>query len=518
MSAEAASTTSVPQILSAKEADELPPFKIRGQAALVVLAMAGFADWLFYGHSIGISLVLFLVVVAAGSAVVNSIAADARAIAPAFFVFIAGLLPFAVTASPLAFVFSVGATAYFIAVLASKPSSAFADRVAAARGLLLDCGWRAVIDILRSPFERPQSESLARANTLVVWIVPLSLGTVFLCLFADANPLIKHWISAIDPSALAARLDNARVAFWLIMASVVWPFIVVRIRQKRLAKVKKSVASDTADLSTPLSESLGHAAILRSLIVFNALFAVQTVLDALYLWGGVALPDGMTYAQYAHHGAYSLMATALLAAGFVIVALKPGSDMEREPLIRTLVCLWIVQNVWLVISSILRLDLYVAAYTLTYWRIAAFVWMLLVAIGLVLILTRMGLGRSNRWLIGANLVSLTLTLYVCAFVNFAGLIAHYNVAHSAEMGGGGPVLDRNYLRSLGRHAILAADDFLARNPDNPLNEFSYQFPSWREHMAAALRTEMEDWRAWNYWDWDLMHRLDKTASQPDVGP
>lgn len=518
MSAEAASTTSVPQILPAKEADELPPFKIRGQATLVVLALAGLADWLFYGHSIGISLVLFLVALAAGSAIVNSVASGARAAALAFFVLLAGLLPFAVTASPLAFLFSAGATAYFVAVLASKPTSSFADQVAAARGLLLDCGWRAGVDILKSPFGRPQSEPLTHANTLIVWIVPLGLGSVFLWLFADANPLIKQWISAIDPSVLAARLDNARVAFWLLMASLVWPFIVLRIRRRRAAKAQKAAASGKADLPKPISEVLGRAAILRSLIVFNGLFAVQTVLDGLYLWGGVALPEGMTYAQYAHHGAYSLIATALLAAAFVIVALKPGSDMEREPLIRTLVCLWIAQNVWLVISSILRLELYVAAYSLTYWRVAAFIWMLLVAMGLALILARIALGRSNRWLIGANLVSLTLTLYVCAFVNFAGIIAHYNVMHSAEMGGGGPTLDRNYLRSLGRHAVPAADDFVARNPDNSPNQFSYQFPSWREDMAAALRTDMQDWRTWNYWDWDLMRHLDEAASQPSVGP
>ena len=38
----------------------------------------------------------------------------------------------------------------------------------------------------------------------------------------------------------------------------------------------------------------GRAAILRSLLLFNAMFAVQTLLDIVYLWGGPALPDGMT--------------------------------------------------------------------------------------------------------------------------------------------------------------------------------------------------------------------------------
>ena len=56
----------------------------------------------------------------------------------------------------------------------------------------------------------------------------------------------------------------------------------------------------------------------RSLILFNALFAVQTVLDLIYLWGGASLPDGMSHAEYAHRGAYPLVATALLAAAFVL--------------------------------------------------------------------------------------------------------------------------------------------------------------------------------------------------------
>ena len=64
---------------------------------------------------------------------------------------------------------------------------------------------------------------------------------------------------------------------------------------------------------------------------------VQTVLDAAYLWGGVALPDGMTYASYAHRGAYPLIVTALLAAGFVLAAMRPGSATSNDPLIRRLV-------------------------------------------------------------------------------------------------------------------------------------------------------------------------------------
>ena len=44
----------------------------------------------------------------------------------------------------------------------------------------------------------------------------------------------------------------------------------------------------------------------------------------------------------------------------------------------------------------LRLDLYGDTYSLTEWRCAAFVWMLLVATGLVLIIARIALGSFQR--------------------------------------------------------------------------------------------------------------------------
>ena len=56
------------------------------------------------------------------------------------------------------------------------------------------------------------------------------------------------------------------------------------------------------------------------------------------------------------------------------------------------------------LSALLRLDLYIAAYGLTYWRLAALIWFLLVALGLVLIVAQIVLAktavlvaRDERW-------------------------------------------------------------------------------------------------------------------------
>jgi Domain of unknown function (DUF4173) len=377
-------------------------------------------------------------------------------------------------------------------------ANGLADRARALLGLFLFGPFRLIRDAAGS------LDAPALARGFVVWFVPIVLGCVFVALFASANPLIEKWFALLNPGNTASQLSLARILFWLVALSMVWPFIHVRWRRRTAAE--ETPADSVSDENEPSVDSssvdfFGMATVLRSLILFNLLFAVQTVLDVIYLWGDAELPADITYAAYAHRGAYPLIVTALLAAGFVLVAMKPGGPAERSPVIRPLVYLWVAQNVVLVVSSILRLDLYVQIYMLTYWRIAAFVWMLLVAIGLVLIVARIALQRSDDWLIRANLITLTGTLYICSLVNFAAIIADYNVAHSREASGKGVMIDLHYLSLLGPQALPALDKaFQLRAVDTSL-------VSHRNSLVERLRRDTASWRAWSFRDWRLQRYI-----------
>jgi len=298
--------------------------------------------------------------------------------------------------------------------------------------------------------------------------------------------------------------------------AAVWAFLRPRLPRfsRRISRPPLAGARPAIHPQRHVIEDIvfGKAAILRALIVFNVLFALQTGLDATYLWGGVALPDGLSYAAYAHRGAYPLIVTALLAAGFVLAAMRPGNETSKDPLIRRLVYAWVAQNIILVISSILRLDLYVGIYALTYWRVAAFVWMGLVASGLALIIARIALGKSNEWLFSANLLTLSLTLYACCFINFAALIANYNVDHSLEMTGQGTSLDAWYLRSLGPGAFPAMDRFLYHQSRAANDAVFRELAERRCSDEDWYRTVHQNWRAWSFRDWRLLADLDSKGS------
>lgn len=154
-------------------------------------------------------------------------------------------------------------------------------------------------------------------------------------------------------------------------------------------------------------------------------------------------------------GWYPLIVTALLAGLFVLVALQPGSDTASKPLVRRLVVVWIAQNMVLVASSLLRTADYIEAYALTRFRIAAMIWMALVAVGLMLICWRMLAGKSAYWLINANAMAALIVLAVVSVVDLAAVVAGWNVRHAKQVGGRGVVLDLGYAVGLAdlRHRL-----------------------------------------------------------------
>jgi Domain of unknown function (DUF4173) len=469
----------------------------------LVLGLTALADWLFYDQRIGISLVLFAGALVAGSLLANRHAFDRRRTLTAATVLLLAVIPAIEDLNFFSVAFVVAGVVVGTALLTHPDLSRLTNGLRAFRDLFLTGPFRLIGDLTR------MTNIKALSTGLTHWLVPLVFGAIFIWLFASANPLIANWIRMLDVREASARINIARTLFWALVLSMVWPFLHVRWR---LRKARSPAAlPDTTDNSEPaadISILFGTEAILRSLILFNALFAVQTVLDLVYLWGNAKLPDGISYAGYAHRGAYPLIATALLAAAFVLAAMRPGGAAEKSRTIRPLVYLWVGQNVLLVISSMLRLCRYVEIYLLTGWRIAALVWMLLVAIGLVLIVARIVREQSNGWLVRMNLIVLTTAFYGCALVNFNAIIADYNVSHSKQAGGKGVNLDAGYLYDLGPQAIPAMDRAF-------LLPGIYVALSDRNRLLATQAADMASWRSWGFRSWRLQRYLDAREKPQD---
>jgi hypothetical protein len=417
--------------------------KIAAAMALVLLG-----DWLFFqtAHFGGWLGIYGIALIAALVLARPAVRRDWRAlVALGFAAFYA--LAFARDPSPLAFVLFW--TAMGLATL--LPATARFDDGWRWFQRLLVHGAKALfgplIDLLRLGKvrrRRPQGAPSLR-RSLPTLALPLIGSAVIVLLFAAANPVIEAALDSLAIPEPSAR-TLGRMLLWAALFVIAWGVL-----RPRLSRHLLGTFDGSGDIALP---GVTPASVLLSLVAFNLLFAMQNAMDAAWLWGLLPLPQGMTLAEYAHRGAYPLILTALLAALFVLVTLRPGSSTASHPLIRRLVALWIGQNVLLVFSSALRTLDYVDAYSLTRLRLAALLWMGLVAVGLVLILWRMLRGKNASWLINANLASAGLLLSAVCLIDLGAVTARWNAVNAREIEGEGGALDLCYMRELGGSALL----------------------------------------------------------------
>lgn len=371
-----------------------------------------------------------------------------------------------------------------LAAAAREPARAgFADRLARASGLLPAAAWRPALDLVVLARARPRRKARPRtslAPVLVASVLPL----IFLALFAVANPVLAGWLARLGRLAQPS-IDPMRPVFWAGAALVSWTVLRALAPWRRAPRLSCSGGAFGALLER-------EDVLVGTLAACNLVFLVQTTLDLWHLGLGAALPEGVTHAQYAQRGAYPLLVAACLAALFVLWAWRDEAR-ARPRAVLALVVPWLLQTLGLTLGAAWRLGLYVEAYGLTRWRLAAALWMGLVAFGLAAITWRLLSGATNARLVAVNLAAAAGLLAACCFANLDGLIAQFNVAHCRELGGAGVALDVDYLESLGEEALPALAIAAHEAPDARLRMRAGQAA---ERLRSELSKLLEDPRAW----------------------
>lgn len=442
----------------------------------LALAFAPVVDVFTFGQRPGLGVVAGCAILVAGCG--YEARPGTRRAGAATAVFCLGALPFCEAAGPLPAAFLASGTILALIIPRARavtPAHLFHD--------LWQLLSRSLPEFLRTACHstRGLSGRVALGPILRRWGATAALCSAFLLLFAIANPILARALQALvstwpDPSI-------PRALFWAGAVGVAGAAL-----SHRGAPTPPPIRIGV----NPSPAWLAANQITTTLFLFNGLFALQTALDMTYLWGGARLPAAMTYAEYAHRGAFPLLAAALIAGAVTLMAATRGALTGRA---RWLVLIWIAQTMVLLASAVMRLDLYVSHYSLTVLRLAAFIWMGLVASGLALMAWHILAGQTNRWLL-CRLAVLTLAvLYLCAFLNVGHLIASYNVAHARELTGTGQPLDAAYLARLGPQAQAAADAFAAHPNGYPIAAFAPgPAPHWRYADAPGRR----NWREWGF--------------------
>jgi Domain of unknown function (DUF4173) len=445
--------------------------------ALGLLLLVGLADLLFWSHAPGISAALFAWAI---FAVATSDIRPRRALIRPAVLVVLGALSVVDHVQLLSLAFLAAALTCAL-IWARHPQAAIQVLVRAGLVFIgrLPMRWIAALDPRRLELRLGEVGRRPRGRQMIRdWAFPVGGTLVFAALLMDANPLLARLFS-MDVNLWTAF---ERIVFWCGVALLVAPLI------------GSDVPLDTGRLRImPVrlpGFGLNAPSVLRALAMFNLLIGLQMVTDMSILIGGAALPANMTYADYAHRGAYPLLATAILAGAFVLVA-RPFLGEHR--LIRPLMLIWLGQNVVLCGAAALRLDLYIGAYGLTYLRLYAFIWIGLVAAGLAMTLWQVLRGRDNGWLVKQSALLGVGTLCLCSFFNFAHLIAAQNLTRERP--------DMAYVCELGPMAAGALAEATRTRPDHLIGT------GVKQGCAAMHAPRIDGWQEWGFRKWKVRRYL-----------
>lgn len=181
--------------------------------------------------------------------------------------------------------------------------------------------------------------------------------------------------------------------------------------------------------------------IILSLLNFLILFF--NILDITNVWFNFEW-SGETLKAFVHEGTYVLLFSILISAGIALYYFKKNLNFyKNNKLLKSLTVIWLVQNIILTFSVVVRNYWYIQNFGLAYKRIALLFFLSLTIFSLFTIIWKILFKKTNYYLFKINSFAVMLAFVISAVFNWDIVIAKYNFARYEKI-----VLDINFLAKL----------------------------------------------------------------------
>lgn len=332
-------------------------------------------------------------------------------------------------------------------------------------------------------------------------LLPASLlSLLYLVLFGNGNAVMGDGIgrSLTEVSGWLRELrwpSAGRFVFWWVLGLGLLALLGRAPLSPLTSRIEQCLAARWS-LPADTSASIWSTRIL--LVAVNLIFFAANSVDVFYLWMGEGLPEGVVFSEFVHEGVYNIIACVVLAAGILLVLFQQSRKVTHAPGQKVLATAWIVQNLLLVSSVVLRLKMYVDAYYLSLLRLYLAVFLVLVVVGFLLLAVKLGQDRKLLWLVNANFLAVFVVFFTMQFLNDRAFVARFNFHQATRPDPGAVKLDVAYLNQLGP----AAWPVLRRTADHP-KLFGVLSEEAAECLRGAVRREKirlaaSDWRSWQW--------------------
>ncbi len=280
--------------------------------------------------------------------------------------------------------------------------------------------------------ENNRSDDNAKNVTkkILMYIIPVCVSLIFFMLYRSISPVFDQLTAKISFNFISFdwfvfTLSGVWILYGLLFHRSITSFI---SREKNPSDILIN-AGDSHGKTWTLAQECTVGVI--SLGLINGLLFIINVLDVLYLYTGIELPENVSYSQMVHGNIQTLILSIILSISLLLFLFRGQlNDFAENKWLKRLAYLWLIQNTLLVIAGIFKNSLYVDVYSLTYKRIGVYVYLLLAIIGLFSTFIKITHRKTTWHLFRINSWAHYAILIVSTCINWDVLITRFNITRN----------------------------------------------------------------------------------------
>lgn len=354
-------------------------------------------------------------------------------------------------------------------------------------------------------------------------ILPVILGFLFLGIYSVASDkfawlLTESWGRFLG--RMLSFLEPDRIIIWgigfmlcaaLLTRSYFFDLLCPKGHPYRLTMRRKRKAATRLRLSLgTLSLKHEYRRALLTFALLNGLLLIFNITDLRYIWIEYEDVGPHELSQYVHEGTWLLLFSIALAMAIILYFFRKNLNFYPDnDLLKTLVGIWIFQNLILTLSVGMRNVHYVSSYGLAYKRIAVFFFLLLVCFALWTIQQKVFARRTTYFFFQSNGWAVFALLLLASSINWDVVITRYNLYADTRYH-----IDVNYLideiSDQNLHLLYANKDRLLGRSN--LSPITLDTRLNQKRSRFEKKQARKNWRAWNWADMQNNHKIQKNTS------
>ncbi|MDQ3191059.1 MAG: DUF4173 domain-containing protein [Bacteroidota bacterium] len=337
----------------------------------------------------------------------------------------------------------------------------------------------------------------------LTWLIPLVITIIFFLIYREANPVFSNLTKDIRINFISIPWILFTILGTVLVYGLLFPR---KIKSLFIIDKKAKNTFNSSDLTDYNSTWFGKYFGMKNevktgaflLILLNILLLSVNIIDIGYLWIDQKIPEGMSYSQYVHQGT-ELIIFSVISAIFIILFFFRGhlNFYEGNKYLKYLAYAWIIQNIFMIVSTGYRNQLYIEVFGLTYKRLGVYMYLLLTLAGLITTFIKVKNIKSSWFLFRKNAWILYSLLILACIVNWDKQITNYNLSYSKNV-------DIEYLIDL---SYINIPYFIEANPqlftDDDIYYGSKRMVSIKKQLKHKIilfenEYKQSDWQSWSF--------------------